>query len=167
MIDKNEVGLSPTNSAIGNDHGEKPTTGFVTEADRKKEFALHGRDLDAPVQYLTLGDEKYMLRFNNKAARIAEDVYESIYGKPEIGYYAIIDEAAHSKHRAMQAIYYGALLAGGATMDWDTFDEKFTLSSIDGVADIIMKALSESLPPADESAPNADSQPQSDGPGAG
>lgn len=132
-----------------------------------KNFTVHGRDLDAPEQYLTLGDEKYMLRFNNKAARIAEDVYESIYRKPEIGYYAIIDEAAHSKHRALQAIYYGALLAGGTQMEWDEFDSKFTLSSIDGVADIIMKALSESLPPVDDASPNVNSQPQSDGPGAG
>lgn len=134
----------------------------------KKEFAIHGRDLDAPVQHITLDGVKYELKFNNRAARIAEDVYEEIYGKPEIGYYAIIDEAARSKHRALQAIYYGALVAGGTAMDWDTFDEKFTLSAIDGVADIIMKALSESLPPVDESAPNAASQPMEDvGPGAG
>lgn len=134
----------------------------------KKEFAIHGRDLDAPVQYLTLNGEKYALKFNNKAARIAEDVYQEIYGKPEIGYYTIVAEAAHSKHRALQAIYYGALVAGGTDMDWDTFDDEFTLSSIDGVADVIMKALSDSLPPVDESAPNVESQPTEDnGLGAG
>lgn len=132
-----------------------------------KNFIVHGRDLDAPVQHLTLGEKQYELRFNNRAARIAEDVYESIYRKPEIGYYAIVDEAAHSKHRALQAIYYGALVAGGTDMGWDEFDALFTLSSIEGVADVIMKALSDSLPPVDDSAPNADSQPQSNGPGAG
>ncbi len=132
-----------------------------------KGFQPHGRDLEAPVKYITLREDKYPLKFNNKAARIAEDVYQEIYGKPEIGYYAIIDEASHSKHRALQAIYYGALIAGGTNMDWDTFDDLFTLTSIEGVAEVIMQALSESLPPADESAPNADSQPQSDGPGAG
>lgn len=124
-----------------------------------KQFAIHGRDLDAPVvQMLTLNGEKYELKFNNRAARIAEDVYEDIYGKPEIGYYAIIDEAAHSKHKALQALYYGALVAGGTNMDWDTFDAQFTLSSIDGVADVIMKALSDSLPPADKASPNVESQ---------
>lgn len=132
-----------------------------------KGFQPHGRDLDAPVKHITLGGVKYPLKFNNKAARIAEDVYQEIYGKPEIGYYAIIDEASHSKHRALQAIHYGALIAGGADMDWDTYDDLFTLTSIEGVEEVIMQALSESLPPADETAPNADSQPQSDGPGVG
>lgn len=134
-----------------------------------KHSTVKGRDLAAPVESITLGGVTYRLRFDNRAARTAEDVYEDIYNRPDKGYYDILGEAQQGKHRALQALYYGALIAGGATMSWEEFDRSFTLGSIDGMEEIILAALSKSLPPADESAPNADSQPQTqdDGPGAG
>lgn len=129
-----------------------------------------GRDLAAPRQSITLDGQTYQLTFNNRAARIAEDVYEDIYNRPDKGYFDILDEAGKGKHRALQALYYGALCAGGASMSWEEFDRLFTIGSIDGVQELIMAKLSESLPPADEADPNADSQPaatQDDGHGAG
>ena len=132
------------------------------------DFAARGRDLTAPRCTVTLGGKAYQLAFNNRAARIAEDVYEDVYHRADTGYFAILDEAGKSKYRAIQAIYYGALIAGGAEMSFDDFDALFTLASIDGVQEVIMAELSKSLPPEDKT-PNAVSQPATpdDGPGAG
>lgn len=130
---------------------------------------VKGRDLIAPAKTLTLDGVTYQLTFNNRAARIAEDVYEDVYKRPDKGYFDILGDASKGKHRAMQALYYGALVAGGTEMSWEQFDADFRLSSIEGVEDLIMAELSKSLPPADETAPNGASQLQTpdDGLGAG
>ncbi|MEG1358380.1 MAG: hypothetical protein RSE23_01825 [Clostridia bacterium] len=107
-----------------------------------------GRDIAAPELALLLGGERYVLKFSNRAARIAEDVYADQFGK-DLGYYVILQEAAQFKHCALQAIYYGALCAGGADMPWDTFDELFSVASIEGMGDIIHKALAQSMPEPD------------------
>lgn len=129
-----------------------------------------GRDLAAPSRTLTLDGVAYQMVWSNLAARVAEDVYEDIYHKPDKGYYAILDEAGHGKHRALQALCYGAIVAGGAELSWEDYDRLFSLTAIGGIDAIIMDALGKSLPPEDDSAPNPGSQPegtQDDGPGAG
>lgn len=128
---------------------------------------IKGRDLTAPRRRMTLEGVTYELAFNNRSARIAEDVYADVYGVEDErgGYMAILGEASRGRLRALQAIYYGALIAGGATMPWDNFDRVFTLDSIEGVKEIIMAAVSDSLPPDDGK--NMESQPGTDGPGAG
>lgn len=130
------------------------------------EFEARGRDLAAPVKSITLDGKIYQLTFNNRAARIAEDVYEDVYHRPDKGYFDILGEAQKGKHRALQALYYGALIAGGAAMSFEEYDQHFTLSSIDGVEDIILAELSKSLPPADAN-PNANSQPAAPDSGLG
>lgn len=129
---------------------------------------VKGRDLTAPNRTVTLGGETHQLTFNNRAARIAEDVYEDVYRRADMGYFNILDEAGKGKYRAIQAIYYGALIAGGTPMSFEEFDAHFSLASIDGVQEIIMAELSKSLPPEDKT-PNANSQPTTpdDGHGAG
>jgi len=133
-----------------------------------QDFAAKGRDLAAPAQQLTLDGVQYKLVFNNRAARIAEDVYEDVYKRPDKGYFDILGDAGKGRYAAMQALYYGALIAGGAEMTFAEFDSRFSLGSVEGVSEIIMRELSKSLPPEDTS-PNADSQTgmPDDGPGAG
>ena len=129
-----------------------------------------GRDMAAPARTITLDGVAYKMVYNNFAARVTEDVYEDVYHKPDKGYYAILDEAGHGKHRALQALCYGAIVAGGAEISWEDFDRLFSLAAIEGIDAIIMDALSKSLPPTDDDdAPNAGSQPAGtdDGPGAG
>jgi len=109
---------------------------------------VRGRDLDAPEMFISLGGQRYRLRFNNKATRVAEDVYEDVFGK-DLGYYLILKEAANFKHRALQALYYGALIGGGNEMTWEEFDRLFSVSAIDGMSDVIQKAIARSLPEAD------------------
>ena len=106
------------------------------------------RDITAPYKRVTLDGQTYGLVFNNKAARVAEAVYEDEYGR-DTGYYDILQEMAMRKHRAMMAVLYGALVAGGAEMTWEDFDAKFTLASIDGFAEILRAGVIESLPDDD------------------
>lgn len=129
---------------------------------------IRGRDLAAPAKTLTLAGETHQLVFNNRAARLAEDVYEDVYNRPDKGYFDILDEAGKGRYRAIQAIYYGALVAGGAVMSFEEFDARFSIGSIDGMQELIMAELSKSLPPEDKS-PNPARQPATpdDGPGAG
>ena len=74
-----------------------------------------GHDLASPVKTMTIDAQKYTLAFTNKAARIAEDIYADVYEVEgsKGGYMSILSEAANGRHRAIQAIYYGALIAGG------------------------------------------------------
>lgn len=104
-----------------------------------------GRDLAQSIKHLTIDGVRYELKFNNKSARIAEDVYANEYGR-DIGYYGIMDEAANKRHSALMAIYYGALVAGGSDMSWEEFDEKFKLAGIGNVAEVLVSGLQESLP---------------------
>ena len=39
------------------------------------------RDVSAPIQFITLDGTRYKLAFTNRAARVAEDVYEQVYGR--------------------------------------------------------------------------------------
>lgn len=104
-----------------------------------------GRDLAQSIKHLTIEGVRYELKFNNKSARITEDVYANEYGR-DIGYFSIMDEAANHRHSALMAIYYGALVAGGSAMTWEEFDENFKLAGIEGVADVLRAGLKESLP---------------------
>lgn len=110
-----------------------------------------GRDVSAPEQHIELNEHKYTLVYNNRAARVAEDVYEQQYGR-DVGYYDILAEMAARKHRAIMAIIYGAMVAGGAEMTWDEFDALFTLGAIDSVRAAVQQHVLESLPKADEAA---------------
>lgn len=114
---------------------------------------VRGRDVDAPVQHVTIDGQSYEMRFDNRAARVAEDVYEQQYGMDK-GYYDILAEMARKKHRAIEAVVYGAMVSGGHDMDWAEFDAKFTLGSLDAVREAIQTALIESLPDDDGNAKN-------------
>lgn len=110
-----------------------------------------GRDVSAPVQHITLDGQHYQLVYNNEAARLAEDVYEQQYGR-DVGYYDILAEMAARKHRAIMAVVYGALVAGGAELTWEEYDAKFTLGAIDAVRDAITQHVIASLPQPEEGA---------------
>lgn len=112
---------------------------------------VRGRDVSAPEQHVELGGHKYTLVYSNRAARVAEDVYEQQYGR-DMGYYDIIAEMAARKHRAIMAIVYGAVIAGGAELSWEDFDRDFTLAAIDAVRDAVQARVLESLPQPDGSA---------------
>ncbi len=116
-----------------------------------------GRDIAAPEMTVTLNGTRYVLKFNNKAARVCEDVYAEQYGR-DVGYYAILKEASRFMHRALMALYYGALIGGGADVSWAQFDEQFTISEIEGVSEALMRAIAQALPEHD--AKNALSTPR-------
>lgn len=107
-----------------------------------------GRDISAPVTHITLNGQRYPLAFTNQAARVAEDVYESVYGK-DMGYAEILVALGKFKYKAVMAVFYGALVAGGADMSWADFDQTFKLDSVDGIRDIIVKGVADSLPKPD------------------
>ena len=103
------------------------------------------RDISAPVQHISFGERSYTLCYNNMAARVAEDVYEQQYGR-DVGYYDILDEMQRHKHRAIMAIVFGALVAGGAEITWEDFDRDFSITAIDAVRDRIAEGIIASLP---------------------
>lgn len=114
-----------------------------------------GRDMSAPITHITLNGTRYKLAFTNMAARVAEDVYEQQYGQ-DVGYADILAALTKFKYKAVMAMLYGALIAGGTSMSWDEFDAAFKLDSIDGIRDIILKGVVDSLPKADEAQDEAE-----------
>lgn len=102
----------------------------------------------APVNEITLDGKRYALVFSNKAARVAEDVYEQQYGQ-DAGYADILTALTKFKYKAVMAVFYGALVAGGTDMSWDEFDATFKLDSIPGIREIITKGVVDALPKAD------------------
>lgn len=107
-----------------------------------------GRDVSAPLTHITLNGQRYPLAFTNQAARVAEDVYESVYGK-DVGYAEILVALGKFKYKAVMAVFYGALVAGGADMSWEDFDATFKLDSVDSIRDIIVKGVTDALPKPD------------------
>ena len=114
-----------------------------------------GRDMSAPITHITLNGTRYKLAFTYMAARVAEDVYEQQYGQ-DVGYADILAALTKFKYKAVMAMLYGALIAGGTSMSWDEFDAAFKLDSIDGIRDIILKGVVDSLPKADEAKDEAE-----------
>lgn len=114
-----------------------------------------GRDMSAPITHITLNGTRYKLAFTNMAARVAEDVYGQQYGQ-DVGYADILAALTKFKYKAVMAMLYGALIAGGTSMSWDEFDAAFKLDSIDGIRDIILKGVVDSLPKADEAKDEAE-----------
>lgn len=103
------------------------------------------RDVSAPIKTLTIGGKTYPLVFSNMAARIAEDVYELAYGK-DVGYQYILNALARNKYSATMALLFGALRAGGATMEWEEFDQVFKLTQLDGIKELLQQGVTQSLP---------------------
>lgn len=114
-----------------------------------------GRDMSAPVEFITLNGTQYKTVYNNQTARIAEDVYEQQYGK-DVGYGEILKGIAKGKYSAIMALFYAAIISGGAQLSWEDFDAQFHLDSIEGVREIIARAVQKTLPdvPEQEDAEN-------------
>ena len=111
--------------------------------------AMRGRDMSAPVEFITLNGTQYKTVYNNQTARIAEDVYEQQYGK-DVGYGEILKGIAKGKYSAIMALFYAAIISGGAQLSWEDFDAQFHLDSIEGVREIIARAVQKTLPDVPE-----------------
>lgn len=114
---------------------------------------VRGRDVHAPVEFVVLNGTEYKTVYNNRTARIAEDVYEQQYGK-DVGYATILREIAVGKYKAIMALFYAAIASGGSDMTWEEFDAAFNLDSIPNVREIIAGAVAKSLPKVDEKSEN-------------
>lgn len=110
---------------------------------------IKGRDIASPVKTITIEDVPHPLVFNNQSARLAEDVYEDQY-KRDQNYAEILQDLSRGKYRAVMAVFYGAMVAGGADISWAEFDEKFKLDSIPGIKETIMAGVVQSLPEPDD-----------------
>ncbi len=115
------------------------------DSTKKKAPQVRGRDLAQPAQTVTLSGVQYLLKWGNMQARIAENVYEEQYGR-DVDYMVILTELQQQKHRAIQACIYGALIAGGASMPWEEFDETFSYAAIDQLREAALKAVLDTLP---------------------
>ena len=104
------------------------------------ENGTRGRDMSAPVEFITLNGTQYKTVYNNQTARIAEDVYEQQYGK-DVGYGEILKGIAKGKYSAIMALFYDAIISGGAQLHLD---------SIEGVREIIARAVQKTLPDVPE-----------------
>lgn len=124
----------------------------------KKVQKIRGRDVSAPVKHITINGVTYPLVFNNNMARIAEDVYEEAYGK-DVGYQDILKSLARGKYSATMAMYYAAMVAGGAEISWEDFDRDFRIDQIEGVREILAKGITQSLPTEDTDEDNAEKDP--------
>lgn len=112
---------------------------------RKPAKPVRARDISAPEKHITIGGKQYVLRFSNTAIRIAEDVYAERYGR-DVGFTVILRDLSNSKYKAVMALYYGALCAGGADVSWDAFDRDFRVTSVEGMTEIIQRAMTQMLP---------------------
>lgn len=103
------------------------------------------KDISAPLNHLEIDGKEYRLRFDNGAFRVAEDVYELYYGRM-LNFAQIAQQLAAGKLGAIMAMMYGAMQSAGADMSWAEFNEKFSLSSIPGVREMLVKSVQDALP---------------------
>ena len=80
-------------------------------------------------------------------ARVSTNNEEQLTSyEAQVGYTEILKALANFKYKAVMAVFYGALIAGGAEMDWETFDNLFKLDSIEGIREIIVQGVVDALP---------------------
>ncbi len=80
-------------------------------------------------------------------ARVSTNNEEQLTSyEAQVGYTEILKALSNFKYKAVMAVFYGALIAGGAEMDWETFDNLFKLDSIEGIQEIIVQGVVDALP---------------------
>lgn len=147
---------------------EKEKVARNTQAEAQK--MVRAQDVDAPEQVLTLNGCRYRLRYDNRSARIAEQVMSNEMGEV-VGFLDIVDRMLKGSYTATMAIFYGAVcsyqhMSGEARMDWDEFDDQFDYSCIPGVQERVMAAVADYLPAVkDDEVPEADDVPLAECPG--
>lgn len=120
---------------------------------------LRGVDISRPMDHIELAGESYPLAFDLASMRVAEDVYELQYGR-NLNFADIVRHLAAGKLGAVMAVLYGALLSGSRDnaekepMTWAEFSDKFKLTSIPGVRELLMKNVQAALPIAEGKAAN-------------
>ena len=116
----------------------------------QNESEIRGVDISRPLDHLEMDGENYPLAFDMNSMRVAEDVYELQYNRIA-GFAEIVRHLAAGRIGAIMAILYGALLSGAKAegsepMTWGEFTEKFKLTSIPSVKDMLMRNLKNALP---------------------
>ena len=131
-----------------------------------------GRELRAPTQRMEFNGRMYEVRFDMNAFRIAENVFEEYYHQ-DVNFAEIALRLTRGKLGAIMAVYYAALVSGGADVSWSDFAQNFKLTDIPGVRDKLTELLADALPdpePQAGSGPLAESRgtsPASPGTGSG
>ena len=116
-----------------------------------------GRDFGPQLLRLNWQGEELELKFNNNAMRIAEDVYDEEYKKPDCSWTRILRDLGKGKAGAVMAVYYAALKATRPEITWQEFSDKFQLIDIPEVSEKLAQAVEGSLPApeAQDAVPNA------------
>lgn len=114
----------------------------------QEKHPLRGQDIDAPQDVIELDGKRYPIRFDKTTFRVAEDVYELEY-KRNLNFADIATQLSAAKLGALMAIFYGALVAGGADMTWTEFSRAFKLTSIPGVRAKLAQGVADALPSAE------------------
>ena len=120
----------------------------------QNESEIRGVDISRPLDHLEMDGENYPLAFDMNSMRVAEDVYELQYNRIA-GFAEIVRHLAAGRIGAIMAVLYGALLSGAAhsnaePMTWEQFTGKFTLTSIPGVRDLLMRNVKKALPEVED-----------------
>ncbi len=125
----------------------------------QKESEIRGVDISRPLDSLEIDGTTYPLAFDMNAMRVAEDVYELQYNRI-LGFADIIRHLTAGRIGAIMAVLYGALLSGAKASDatpmtWGEFAEKFKLTSIPSVKEMLLRNVKNALPQveADEGNP--------------
>ena len=116
----------------------------------KMQDEIRGVDITRPLDHLEIDGKEYPLAFDMASMRIAEDVYELQYNRI-LGFATIARHLAAGRIGAIMAVLYGALGSGATTgeaepMTWGEFYDKFKLTSIPAVKDLLLKNLKKALP---------------------
>lgn len=124
----------------------------------QNESEIRGVDISRPIDHLEMDGVIYPLAFDMNSMRVAEDVYELQYGR-NLGFADIVRHLAAGRIGAIMAVLYGALLSGAATsnaepMTWQEFTDKFKLTSIPSIKDLLMRNVQKALPKAEDASGN-------------
>lgn len=104
------------------------------------------RDLRPSILSIKWDGELMELKFNNTALAAAEDVYDNVYHKQPCHWSAILEDLIKGKAGAIMAVYYAALKGRLPELTWDEFEDKFHLTDIPEVSDVLAEAIKKALP---------------------
>lgn len=130
----------------------------------KMQNEIRAADITRPTDHLEMDGKTYPLTFDLECMRVAEEVYELQYGR-NLNFAIIVLHLAAGKLGAVMAVLYGALLSGARAnhtepMTWAEFAEKFRLTSIPAVKDLLLAKVKEALPKAEGEGEGDSANPQ-------
>ena len=109
-------------------------------------LCMKAKELQRCVTATLHFDKDRQMKLDNMAFAIAEDMYETQFGRPDAGIDVILRDLVNRKQRAIMAISYAGLKRANSDLTWEAFCGFFSLSGFEGLTKQMIAMVGQTLP---------------------